>query len=117
MNQGSGLKCLPRFLLGKLLSSQLAQFVINQRQELLGSVRIALLDGGQDLCHLSHDECSRPLTDKRACNWYFPGPDFIENRDESEYARLKWFGFPNRPERIATWQKSKWSPCQPARVF
>ena len=34
------------FLLGQLLRRQLAQLVVNERQELLRGVRIALLNGG-----------------------------------------------------------------------
>jgi hypothetical protein len=29
---------------------------VDQRQELLGGVRVALLDGGQDACHFAHGE-------------------------------------------------------------
>ena len=33
---------------------EFAEFVVNQRQELLGGVRVALLDGGQDAGDLAH---------------------------------------------------------------
>ena len=48
VDQGGGLQRLAGLLLGQLLGRQLAQLVVDQRQELLGGVRIAALDGGQD---------------------------------------------------------------------
>jgi hypothetical protein len=54
MNQVGGLERLTRRLLGELLGRQLAQFVIDQRQQLLAGVRIALLDGGQDARDFTH---------------------------------------------------------------
>jgi hypothetical protein len=55
--KGCGLKSLPRLRLSHLLSRQLAQFVIDQRHQMLGSARVALLNGGQDARHFAH----RPL--------------------------------------------------------
>jgi hypothetical protein len=46
MYKGSGLERLSRLLLGDLLSGQLPQFVVDQRQKLLGGVWVALLDCG-----------------------------------------------------------------------
>src|SRR5262245_36000068 len=54
MNQGSGLECLPRLLLSKFLGGERSQLVVDQRQELLRGVRIALLDGGQDARNPTH---------------------------------------------------------------
>lgn len=48
VNQGSALKRLPRLLAGQLLLRQLPQLVINQRQEPLGGLQIAMFNGGQD---------------------------------------------------------------------
>src|SRR5215471_17483679 len=48
MHQSSGVERLPRFLLGELSSCQLAQLLVDQRQELLGGLRIALVDCGED---------------------------------------------------------------------
>src|SRR5205807_5538587 len=48
VNQGGSLKGLPWVLLGQLPPCQFAQLMVDKRQELLGGVRIALLDGGQD---------------------------------------------------------------------
>ena len=45
---------LPRLLLSQLLRRQLAQLLVDQRQELLGGVGIASLDGGQDAGNLAH---------------------------------------------------------------
>src|SRR5262245_21760461 len=44
VNQGGGVERLARLLLGQLLRRQLAQLVVDQRQQLPGCVRIALLD-------------------------------------------------------------------------
>ncbi len=54
-DQGCGLKCLPRFLLRNLLRRQFAQLLVDKRQELLGGVLVALLDGRQDSRDLTHD--------------------------------------------------------------
>src|SRR5262249_40257671 len=54
MDQGRGLECLAGLFLGELLGRQLAQLVIDQRQKLLGGVRIALLDGRQDAGDIAH---------------------------------------------------------------
>ena len=54
VNQGRGLECLTRPLLGQLLRRQLAQLVIDQGQKLVGGVRVALFDGGQDACDVAH---------------------------------------------------------------
>src|SRR5438128_5516714 len=55
VNQGSGLECLPRLLLGKFLSRQLSQLVVDQRQEFLRCLRIAGFDGGEDARHVIHN--------------------------------------------------------------
>src|SRR5262245_14457475 len=44
MDQGSGLEGLAGLLLGQLLSSQFAQLIIDQRQELVGRLRVTLLN-------------------------------------------------------------------------
>jgi hypothetical protein len=54
MNKGSRFQRLSRFLLSQLPRSQLAQFVIDQRQELLRGMRIALLDGGKNARDFGH---------------------------------------------------------------
>ena len=48
------LERLPRLLLGYPLGSQAAQFVVDQRQELFGSLAVALLDGGENSGDLVH---------------------------------------------------------------
>ena len=45
MNQRGGFERLAGLLLGQLLRGQLAELVVDQRQELLGRLRVALLDG------------------------------------------------------------------------
>ena len=54
MHQRGGLEGLAWFLLGQLLGGEFAQFIVDQRQELLGSVRITLLDGRQDARNFTH---------------------------------------------------------------
>ena len=54
MDQGRGLERLAGLLLGQPLGGQLAQLVVDQRQELLGRLRVALLDGREDAGHVVH---------------------------------------------------------------
>ena len=54
MNQGRGLQCLSRLFLGELSRSQLPQLVIDQGQEFFASLRIPLLDFGQDAGEIGH---------------------------------------------------------------
>jgi hypothetical protein len=54
VDQGGCLERLARLLLRQLLRRQLAQLVVDQRQELLGGVRVALLDGGEDARDVAH---------------------------------------------------------------
>jgi hypothetical protein len=49
-----GLKRLPRLFVRQLLCCYLAQLVIDQRQELLSGVQIALLEGRQDAGDVGH---------------------------------------------------------------
>jgi hypothetical protein len=57
MDQGCGVEGLAGLLLGQLLCRLLAQLVVDQRQQLLGGVRVTLLDGiqhpGDPVHHLS----------------------------------------------------------------
>jgi hypothetical protein len=55
MNQGRGLERLSRLLLNQLLCREFAQFVIDQRQELSGGVRVAGFDAGEDLRDFVHE--------------------------------------------------------------
>jgi len=48
MNQGRGLQGLPRFFLRQPSAGQFPQFLVHERQQLLGGVRVTLLDGRQD---------------------------------------------------------------------
>ena len=54
VDQRRGLQRLPRPLLRQALGGQLAQLVIDQRQQLGSGVRVALLDGGQDARDVTH---------------------------------------------------------------
>ena len=49
MNQRRRLQSLSRLLLNQLLGRQLVQLVIDQGQQLLGGLEVALLDGDQDV--------------------------------------------------------------------
>jgi hypothetical protein len=52
------LERLARLLLGQLVRRQLPQLIVDQRQKLLGGVRVALLDGGQDASDFGHWRCA-----------------------------------------------------------
>src|SRR5262249_53599957 len=54
VDQGGGLQGLPRLLLGQLLRGEPAQLVIDKGEQLLGGVRVALVDGGQEVGDLTH---------------------------------------------------------------
>ena len=54
MNQGRRLEGLPCGFLGHLLRRESAQFVVDLRQQLLGGVRVALFNGGQDAGYVTH---------------------------------------------------------------
>ena len=54
VDQGRGLERLAGLLLGQLLRRQPAQLVVDQRQELLGGVGVALLDRREDAGHVVH---------------------------------------------------------------
>src|SRR5262249_55572400 len=54
VNQRRRLECLSRLLLRQPRRRQLAQLVIDQRQQLLRRRRVALLDGRQNPRHVTH---------------------------------------------------------------
>src|SRR5262245_37802915 len=54
VDQGRRLERLAGFLVGKSLGRELAEFIVNQRQELLRGGGIALLDGGEHACDVGH---------------------------------------------------------------
>jgi hypothetical protein len=54
VDKGGRLERLAGLLLGQLLRRQPAQLVVDQRQQLLGGVRVALVDGGQDAGDFVH---------------------------------------------------------------
>src|SRR5262249_41312720 len=54
MDQGGGLQGLPRLLLGQTRSRQLAKFIVDQRQELLRGVWVAVLDLIQNPRNFAH---------------------------------------------------------------
>jgi hypothetical protein len=60
MYQGGGLKRLPRLFLGQPCGGQLAQFVVDQRQQFLRCLRIAALDRGDKACDMPNDYRSSP---------------------------------------------------------
>src|SRR5437588_12147527 len=67
MDQRCGLQSLAGLLLCQLLRRQLAQLIVDERQELLGGVRVTLLDGGQDAGDVAHDSDNKPeMTGKQA---------------------------------------------------
>ena len=86
VDQGRGLERLAGLLLGQLLGGQLAQLVVDQRQELLGGVRVALLDGGQDARDVGH---KAPLRRGRSVPSYPMGLHDPEDRSGSGRHRLR----------------------------
>ena len=54
VDQGGGFERLAGLFLGQLLRRQLAQLVVDQRQELFSGVGIAVLNGGQDARDFGH---------------------------------------------------------------
>ena len=75
MDQGGGLQRLAWLLLGQLVGRQLAQLIINQRQEPLGSVWVALLYRGQDAGHLGHKGriTTKDKAHKYSTSWAWSG--------------------------------------------
>ena len=59
VDQGRGLEGLPGLLAGQPLGGQLAQLVVDQRQELLGRLGVALLDRREDAGHVAHGNRSQ----------------------------------------------------------
>src|SRR5262249_26482752 len=67
VDEGRGLECLARRLLGQLPSRQAPQLVIDKRQKLLGPLRLAALDCRQNLRHVGHDfQYNRPQSSPMA---------------------------------------------------
>jgi hypothetical protein len=54
MHQRRGLERLTGRFLGQLPRRQLAQRVVDQRQQLFRGARVAVLKGGQDASHVVH---------------------------------------------------------------
>src|SRR5262249_49125169 len=62
MDQGRRAQRPARLLLSKFLRRQLAEFIVDEWQELLGGARVALLDGGQyagNVIHLRHPDARK----------------------------------------------------------
>jgi hypothetical protein len=55
VDQGRRLQCLARLLAREPVRRQTAQLVIDQRQELVPGVRIALREGVQEVGDIAHD--------------------------------------------------------------
>jgi hypothetical protein len=55
VNKCGGIERLAGLFLGHLVGREPAQLVIDQRQELLGGVRVALVDGGKDPSDIGHE--------------------------------------------------------------
>lgn len=65
VDHGGRLERLARLLVRQSLCGQLAKFVVHERQEQLGGVPVALLDGGKYLSDVFHSDYglgSRPRT-------------------------------------------------------
>ena len=62
---------LPWLLVGKPLGRQATKFLIDQRQELLGCRRVALIDGTEDACDVGHRR--GPRRPPRSCPTLYHG--------------------------------------------
>ena len=71
VHESRGLEGLAGFLPSETLGGQLPQLVVDQRQELLGCLAIALLDGGQDARDVVHEvkDIVRALTGKQGAGF------------------------------------------------
>src|SRR5262249_16125098 len=65
VDQGGGLEGLAGLLLRQLGPRQLPQFVVDEGQQLVGGLRVSLLDSTQDARHLTHRRHSKARTTKR----------------------------------------------------
>src|SRR5438132_12880349 len=70
VDQRRRLERLARLFLGQLLRRQLAQLIVDERQELLSAVGVALLDGGQDAGNIIHRGAPEGRSPRRDA----PGP-------------------------------------------
>ena len=68
VDQSRGLENPTRLLLGHLLGRQLPQFPIDQRQELLGGRRIAVVDLRQDASDVVHRRAHKRESARGQCN-------------------------------------------------
>src|SRR5262249_25422231 len=75
VDQGRGLEGLADLLVGHLLGRQPPQLVIDERQELLGGVLIALLQGPEDAGDLVHKNKPTGLREVRA-TYFLTGIQF-----------------------------------------
>src|SRR5262249_23152983 len=90
VDQGRGLERLLRSLLSQPLGGEPAQFVVDQRQELLGGGRVALLDGRQDLGDVGHAADNTPAGGKprpETANPAIPPPGAYESVPGREVIR------------------------------
>ena len=55
VHQRRRLQRLPRILLSHHRRGKFTQLIINQRQKLLTGFPVALFDGGENPCHVTHD--------------------------------------------------------------
>jgi hypothetical protein len=58
VNQGGGLKGVARSLSGHFVPGQFAQFLINQRQQLIRGGGIAIGQGFENTRNVAHAECN-----------------------------------------------------------
>src|SRR5437660_3543528 len=54
MNEGGGVQRLPRVLLREFGSCELAQFIVDKQQQLIGAMRLARLQGVQQIRDVRH---------------------------------------------------------------
>ena len=65
MYQRSRLQRLPWFFQSQPLGGEFAKLFVNERQQLVGGRRVALLNLSQDLCDIAHDRTRREKRSNR----------------------------------------------------
>jgi hypothetical protein len=69
VDEGRGLERLPRRFMSQLVRRQPAQFLVDQRQELRGGLRVARVDGIQHHRDVGHETISGGSRQCSHCKW------------------------------------------------
>ena len=76
VDEGGSGKCLAGFFFAQSRGGEFTEFVVDEWEELAGGVRIALFDGGKDLCYRAHGRYDTArLGDSQNCDWEPPAAE------------------------------------------